>query len=131
MATVFWDSEIIIPIDYLEKEKTIPGQYYDDLLNRFNGKLKEKPPHLSKRNVIFHHDNSPAHSSAIAASKLVEFQYELFPQPPYSPDLAPSDFLFFQILKNGLIERDFFSNSEIISQMLFWRNLTNFILSKD
>ena len=59
MATVIWDSKGIILTDYLEKGKTITGQYYADLLDRFNAKLREKRPHLSKKKVLFHHDNAP------------------------------------------------------------------------
>ena len=72
MGTVFWDSKGIILIDYLEKEKMLTRQYYINLLGCFNAKLKEKGSHLSKKKVLFHHGNVPAHSFAIAASKLVE-----------------------------------------------------------
>lgn len=115
MATVFWDSKGIILIDYLEKGKTITGQYYADLLDRFNAKLREKRPHLSKKKVLFHHDNAPAHSSAIATAKWVELRYELLPHPPYSPDLAPCDFFLFPNMKKWLSGQRFSSNSEIIN----------------
>ena len=35
MATIFWDSHGIILIDYLQKGKTITGEYYASLLDRF------------------------------------------------------------------------------------------------
>ena len=35
LATVFWDSQGIIFTDYLEKGRTITGQYYADYLDRF------------------------------------------------------------------------------------------------
>lgn len=44
MATVFWDSQGIIHIDYLEKGKTITGAYYCALLDRFDADLKKKRP---------------------------------------------------------------------------------------
>ena len=34
MASVFWDAEGILFIDYLEKGKTITGEYYSSLLIR-------------------------------------------------------------------------------------------------
>jgi len=49
MATVFWDSRGIIFTDYLEKRRTITGQYYADLLDRFDAELKKKWPHLAKK----------------------------------------------------------------------------------
>jgi hypothetical protein len=32
MASVFWDTEGILFIDYLDKSKTITGEYYSNLL---------------------------------------------------------------------------------------------------
>jgi hypothetical protein len=34
MASLFSDAEGILFIDYLEKSKTIPGEYYSNLLTR-------------------------------------------------------------------------------------------------
>ena len=49
MATIFWDSHGIILIDYLREEKTITGEYYASLLDRFDAILKKKRPHLAKK----------------------------------------------------------------------------------
>jgi hypothetical protein len=38
MASVFWDAEGILFIDYLENDKTITGEYYSNLLTRLEGK---------------------------------------------------------------------------------------------
>jgi hypothetical protein len=38
MASVFWDAEGILFIDYLEKGKTLPGEYYSNLLTRLDKK---------------------------------------------------------------------------------------------
>jgi len=88
MATVFWDSQGVIYIDYLEKGKTVTGLYYAKLLGRFSAELQKIRPHLAKKKVLFHHDNAPAHTSALANAKLFELGYELLPHPSYSPDLA-------------------------------------------
>lgn len=116
MATVFWDAHGIILIDYLKKGKSITGQYYVALLDQLNNEIKEKRPHLARKKVLFHHDNAPAHSSAIATAKLVELRYELLPHPPYSPDLAPSDFFLFPNMKKWLAGKKFTSNSEVIAE---------------
>ena len=42
MATVFWDARDVIHVDYLQKGRTINGEYYTHLLNRFNEDLKKK-----------------------------------------------------------------------------------------
>lgn len=101
MATVFWDAKGVIHIDYLEKGKTINGGYYAALLDRFDVELHRKRPGLARKKALFHQDNAPAHRSAVAMAKLHELGYELVEHPPYSPDLAASDFFLFPNLKNG------------------------------
>jgi len=96
MATVFWNSHGVIYIDYLEKVKTVTGLYYAELLGRFAAELQIIRPHLAKKKVLFHHDNAPALTSALAKAKLVELGYELLPHPPYSPDLQTSRKRIFQ-----------------------------------
>ena len=41
MVTIFWNSKGIIPMEFLEKGRTITGQYYSELSDRFDEKLKE------------------------------------------------------------------------------------------
>ena len=64
--------------------------------------------------MLFHHDNAPAHTSAIATAKLFALCYEILPHPPYSPDLAPSDYFLFPNMKTCLGGKRFSSNEEII-----------------
>jgi hypothetical protein len=45
---------------------------------------------------------------------LERFNWELFDHPPYSPDLAPSDFDLFTYLKNWLRSWPFNSNEELV-----------------
>jgi hypothetical protein len=49
MASVFWDAEGILFIDYIEKGKTITGEYYSNLLTRLYKKIYEKRPGLQKK----------------------------------------------------------------------------------
>jgi hypothetical protein len=49
MASVFWDAEGILFIDYLENGKTITGEYYSSLLTGLDEKIREKRPGLQKK----------------------------------------------------------------------------------
>jgi len=49
-------------------------------------------------------------------AKLQELKIELLPHPPYSPDLAPSDYWLFADLKKMLAGKKFRSNGEVISE---------------
>jgi len=104
----------VIYIDYLEKGKTVTGLHYAELLGRFAAELQKTRPHLANKKVLFHHDNAPPHTSALAKAKLVELTYELLPHPPYSPDLAQCDFFLFPNLKS-LAGQKFASNKEVVA----------------
>ncbi len=45
---------------------------------------------------------TPAHTSNVARQKQIELGCELLTHPPYSPDLASSDFHLFLSLSNAL-----------------------------
>lgn len=114
LATVFWGSQGIIHIDYLEKGKTITGAYYAALLNRFHTQLMTKRPDLSRQEVLFHRDDASA-SGAVAA-KLYDLRYELLPHPAASPDLTPFDFYLFPNVETWLGGRKFTTRDEIIPE---------------
>ncbi|RCN50404.1 transposase [Ancylostoma caninum] len=42
LATIFWDADRILLIDYLEENVTITGHYYDELLFNLREAIKEK-----------------------------------------------------------------------------------------
>ncbi|XP_066994420.2 histone-lysine N-methyltransferase SETMAR [Anabrus simplex] len=113
MASVFWDAKGILLIDYLPTGQTITGQYYANLLDQLQEKIRETRPGLARKKVIFHQDNAPPHTSVIAMAKLHELGYELLPHPPYSPDLAPSDFHLFPKLKIFLGGQRFSTREEL------------------
>jgi hypothetical protein len=49
IASVFWDAEGILFINYLERGKTITGEYYSNLLTRLDEKIYEKRRGLQKK----------------------------------------------------------------------------------
>lgn len=102
MATVFWDQEGVVLVDFLQGRKTVTGPYYVDVLKKLRTQVAKKRPGKLHRGILFHHDNAPAHSARITKEILREFRWELLPHPPYSPDLAPSDFFLFPKLKEHL-----------------------------
>ena len=116
MASVFWDAQGIFFIDYLETGKTINSDYYMALLDRLSAEIKKKRPHKQKKKVLFRQDNAPSHKSMKTVVKLNEWIFELLPHPPYSPDLAPSDYCLFADQKKFFREKRFDSNEEVIAE---------------
>jgi histone-lysine N-methyltransferase SETMAR len=130
IATVFWDSQGIILINYLEKGRTITGASYSSLLDHMKTELQEKRPQLAHKKILFHHDNAPAHTYRAVAAKLMELGFQLVPHPPYSPDLAPSDYYLFPNTKKWLAGRRFYSNEEVIAETHILLSYANPIIRK-
>ena len=47
----------------------------------------------------FHQDNAPVHNSILITDYLTKMGIKTLSQPPYSPDLVPSDFWLFSKLR--------------------------------
>lgn len=109
MASVFWDCHGILFVDYLEKGKTINSEYYWALLERLKAKIAEKQPHMNRKKSLFLQDNAPTHKSIATMAKINDLGLQLLPHPPYSPDLAPTDYYLFPNLKRWLINKKFSS----------------------
>ena len=116
MACVFWDAHGILFMDYLEKGKTINSAYYMVLLDRLSVEMKKKWPDMQKMKVLFRQDNALCHKSMKTIVKLNELSFELLLHPPYSQDLAPSDYWLFIDLKKMLQGKRFASNEEVIAE---------------
>ena len=114
MATVFWDTDGVIHIDYLPRGTTMNGQYYADLLVRLRESIKEKRRGKIRRGVLLQQDNAPVHSSKVAMQSVRDCGFELLPNPPYSPDLAPSDFFLFSKLKKELRGQRYDDDDELM-----------------
>lgn len=115
MATIFWDQEGILLIDYLEHKKTITGEYYAGVLKTLREAIVEKRRGKITNGVLLLHDNAPVHKSAKAAAAIRECGFHELNHPPYSPDLAPSDFYLFSKLKKSLRGKRFLDDSEVMS----------------
>ena len=74
--------------------------------------VEEKRPELTNRKVVFHHDNARPHTSLVTLQKLLELGWDILPHPPYSLDLAPSDYFLFRSLQNFLNGKNF-NNDDI------------------
>jgi len=131
LALIFWDQDGILPIDYLPKGQTINVEYYLSLLVQLKDGLKEKRFGKVTKGVLFLHDNAPAHRALATQKKLTYLGFQCLAHPPYSADLAPSDYHLFPGLKKQLKGRHFSSDVEVIAAAETWldRQLSEFFLS--
>ncbi len=52
--------------------------------------IKEKVCGLLSERLVLTHDNTQPHTVALTTSLLANFQLDVFPHPPHSPNLTPS-----------------------------------------
>ena len=77
-----------------------------------SGNCEEAERKLTRGILLLQH-NAPAHTLQVAMAAATDCSFEVIPHPPYSPDLAPSDFCLFPKLKTNLPGRNF-GSSEIV-----------------
>jgi len=95
----FLDQDGILLIDYLLRAQTINAEYYSSLLVQLKDILNEKRLGKFTKVVLFLHDNAPAHRTLATQKKLAYLGFQYLDHPPYTPDLAPSDYHLFPGLK--------------------------------
>jgi len=69
---------------------------------------------------LFLHDSVPAHRALTTQKKLAYLGFQCLDYPPYSPDLAPSDYHLFPGLKKKWKIRHFSSDAEVIAAAETW-----------
>jgi len=77
--------------------------------------LKEKRRGKFTKGVLFLHDKDPAHRALATQKKLAYLGFQRLDHPPYSPNLAPSDYHLFPGLKKQLKGRHSSSDAEVIA----------------
>ena len=88
--------------------------FYVEVLQRLLENVRRKcPDHWRNNTWLLHHDNAPAHAALLTRRFLTDNNMTVVPHPPYSPDLAPSDFFLFPKLKMKLKRRRFQRLEEI------------------
>ena len=84
--------------------------------------MKENPRGKFTKGVLFLYDNAPAHRTLAAQKKLGYLGFQCLDYPPYSLDLAPSDYHLFPGLKKQLKGPHVSSDAEVIAAMETWLN---------
>jgi histone-lysine N-methyltransferase SETMAR len=82
----------------------------------FEGKTQRE----SHKGVLFLHDSAPSHRALAARKKLAYLDLQWLDNPPYSPDLAPSNYHLFPELKKQLKGCHSSSDTEVIAVAVTW-----------
>ena len=102
MLSVWWGVKGVIHWELLPTGYTITADLYCQQLDRVAAKLRGK-----QDRIYFLHDNARPHVAKSTREKLLKLGWVTVPHPPYSPDLAPTDYHLFRSLSNYLSEKKF------------------------
>ena len=72
------------------------------------------------KGILFLHDNAQAHRALATGKKLAYLGFQFLEHPPYSPDLAQTDYHLFPRMKKQLKIRHFSSDAEVIAATETW-----------
>jgi len=120
LASIFWDQDGILLIDYLPKGQTINVEYYSSLLVQLKDTLKEKCPGKVTKRVLSLHDNALPHHALAIQKKLAYLGFHCLDHLPYSLHLTPSDYHLFPGLKKQLKGHHFSFDTEVIAATETW-----------
>ena len=108
LLCVWWDCGGIIHFELLKPGETITAEVYCQQLDRLHAELLVKRPALvNRKGVILQHDNARPHAARLTQQKISQLEWEVLPHPPYSPDIAPSDFHLFRSMEHSLRNTNF------------------------
>jgi [histone H3]-lysine36 N-dimethyltransferase SETMAR len=132
MLTVLFSRREILLIDFLPIGQKFNSQYMTTtILPNLISKIKENCPRKGAHGWFLHLDNSPVHNCQVTTTAIENSGFSRLPHPPYSPDLAPSDFSLFGYLNTHLRSK-FCSDIDELKQVVvdFLTNLpTNWLES--
>lgn len=121
LLCVWWDLKGIVYYELMGDNQTITSEVYCQQLTRLKAVLQEKRPSLiNRKGVILHHDNARPHTARATKNLIEEFGWEVMHHPPYSPDLAPTDFHLFRSLQNHLMGQRLTSRDEVEMKLVYF-----------
>jgi histone-lysine N-methyltransferase SETMAR len=100
MFMIIWNPTGFHVIDRLPDDTKMNSAYFvTNILTPFEQAIfpQGRAPH--QKRLVIHLDNCSVRTSRVSTEWLEEHDMGRMPQPPYSPDLAPSDFYLFPTVK--------------------------------
>ncbi|GFX41140.1 mariner Mos1 transposase [Trichonephila clavipes] len=120
MVTVFWDVQGILLIEFMKRGTTINSEVYCRTLKKLKRAIQNKRRGLLSSGVVLLHDNAPPHTAVRTREVLRKFKWDVFKHPPYSPNLAPSDYHLFTTMKKWLGGKHFADDEELKNAVTHW-----------
>lgn len=115
LLCVWWNFEGIVHFELVPRGASVNAELYTEQLDRVYDILKTRYPNLiNRKRALLQHDNAPAHRARLTTDKIQKMDgVQLLPHPPYSPDIAPSDYGLFRSMVAFFQDRRFETVQEV------------------
>jgi histone-lysine N-methyltransferase SETMAR len=120
MLTVFCDSQGVLLTNFRNYCENVNSASYCEVVLKLRDVIRRKPPCQLARGVLLHHDNARPNTTQATQERIQELQWGFLEHPPYSPDLGPSDFLLFGLLKTHLGGKRFTDDEDVETEVWEW-----------
>jgi histone-lysine N-methyltransferase SETMAR len=111
LLSMWWTVDGVVFYSLLPPRTTMTAEVLSAHINNVAEILKRG--RLRRSNMFILMDNARPHVAKSVISKIRDLEWEILPQPPYSPDMAPSDFHLFRALKAQLEGENFANVDEV------------------
>ncbi|GFX11183.1 histone-lysine N-methyltransferase SETMAR [Trichonephila clavipes] len=119
LLCIWWYWKGIMYYELLPYGQMLNSDLYCQPLDNLKQAIDQKRPELAnRRGVVFHHGNARPHTVVVILQKLGELGWEVLMFPPYSPDLAPSDYHLFLAFQNILSDKKLGSREDCENRLL-------------
>ena len=102
MDFAFFDDSGTVYEHFSSVGAKINSNYIIEVLRKFMKVFHQKRPKMAAGEWFLHWDNTPVHTSASVRGFLAARGIKTLLHPPYSLDLAPTDFFLFPCIKRAL-----------------------------
>jgi len=114
----------VLLVDFMPRNTTINADAYCATLRRLlRQAIQNRRRGKLSRGIILIHDNARPHTARQTQTLLHDaFHWDTFDHPPYSPDLAPSDFYLFSKMKEHVAGKRFTDDEDLQHAVMDWLN---------
>ncbi|GFV14053.1 mariner Mos1 transposase [Trichonephila clavipes] len=114
------DRKGVLLVDFLTRCDTINAAAYCATLHKLRRAIQNKRRGMLSACVVLLHDNARPHTANRTQDLITSFGWEQLDHPPYSPDLAPSNYHLFMHLKKHLAGQRHSDDNEAKTTVKQW-----------
>ena len=104
----------------MARGETINSDAYIKTLQKLKQRYRRMWPNRNPGDMLIQRDSACLHTSQRTQEAIAKFDWTVLPHPPYSPDLALSDFHLFGPLKDALRGTRFEDDEIVIRAVRTW-----------